>query len=379
MHSSLAFLRKRKKSTPPQIGAGNESSGHDVKNNSDEVLSNNYVDSPVRLHFNLWDVYTDRNSKATFLDVGLHIDNVSLTEEFMIFFPFEFDSSEVIDLHGCLSTDSELVRTIFNENLSFDSITHSLSFVSYDGKVDNRFFIHSIPLSNPKMVFFEKKQYQYNGGYLISTLMNFSKDFLECIHRSQSEQKNNHRESDAGYFRFRIPLKAREVFISEYKPKHALLTGSLYKSEIVDFRVNEARSLPPELYYEKDVRQMDFCASRVDYFLVKDAWCEYQTSHGDFKKSRTLEKSFWSKYLLFKIKVDNLSKVMSNKDAMVIYHWSKSPKENNEAVSFSAFAKFIEQSTSRVTIGYYIAAIIVISIISNFLSDFIKGFLCSGS
>ncbi|MNG18311.1 hypothetical protein D3C84_1023660 [compost metagenome] len=64
---------------------------------------------------------------------------------------------------------------------------------------------------------------------------------------------------------------------------------------------------------------------------------------------------------------------------MVIYHWSKSPKENNEAVSFSAFAKFIEQSTSRVTIGYYIAAIIVISIISNFLSDFIKGFLCSGS
>lgn len=180
-------------------------------------------------------------------------------------------------------------------------------------------------------------------------------------------------------FRFRIPLKERDVFISEYKPKHALLTGSLYKSEIVDFRVNEARNLPPELYYEKDVRQMEFCATRVDYFLVKDAWCEYQTSHGDFKKSRTLEKSFWSKYLLFKRPADKLSKVMSNKDAMVIYHWSKSQKDSNEMVSFSAFAKFIEQSSSRITIGYYIAAIIVISIISNHLSDLIKCFLGLGS
>ncbi|WP_144431428.1 hypothetical protein [Aeromonas schubertii] len=197
----------KKGSASSQSCAEKKSSDHDTENDSGEALGNNDNEelSPVRLHFNLWDVYTDRNSKATFLDVGLHIDRVSLTEEFMIFFPFEFDSSDVIDLHGCLSTDSELVRTIFNENLSFESITHSVSFVSIDGKNDNKFFIHSIhsiPLSNPKMVLFEKKHYQYNGGHLTSTLMNFGKDFLECIHRAQSDQNSNHRKSDSGYFRW---------------------------------------------------------------------------------------------------------------------------------------------------------------------------------
>jgi len=360
MHSSLAFLVRKI-----------NSSLHEVSD-SQNVNSSNEQDSKdseaVKLHFNLWDVYTKKNKKATFLDVGLHIDNVNDVEEIMMFFPFNIDDSDVIDLHGCLSNDSELVRTIFNQNLSFDSVSHSLSFVRFDGNLNSPFFIHAVPFSNPKMVLLEKKNYQYNGGYLTSTLIIFQKDYLECIGKAQSEQSSSGRISNSGYFRFRIPLKKREIFISDYKPKHALLTGSLNKSEIVDFRVNEARSLPPELYHEKDVRKMEFCVSKIDYFLVKDAWCEFQTSHGSFKKARTLEKSFWSKYLLYKNSFNSLDKILENKDSMVIYHWVKNVDKDEPFVSFSAFSKFIEQRSDWTTILAYVFVIVIISIVSNIIS-----------
>ncbi|TOB99253.1 hypothetical protein CGJ93_24405, partial [Vibrio parahaemolyticus] len=87
------------------------------------------------------------------------------------------------------------------------------------------------------------------------------------LKKYHENQKHLGRVSTDAYFRFRVPLEKRNVFIEQYKQGSGLITGSLSKSEIVDFRVNEVRSLPAQLYQEKDIRDLNFASCRVDYFL----------------------------------------------------------------------------------------------------------------
>lgn len=62
------------------------------------------------------------------------------------------------------------------------------------------FYTRRAIFQTPKMVLLEKKNYQYNGGYLTSTLIIFQKDYLECIGKAQSEQSSSGRISNSGYF-----------------------------------------------------------------------------------------------------------------------------------------------------------------------------------
>jgi len=277
----------------------------------------------VKLHFNLWDLYTEKDKKETFLDVGVYIKDIKNIKEFLIYFPFHIKNNEFIDLHSCFRTDSELVRTIFNHNLSFNSVSNSLSYISYDSKgTTDDFFVHTLPFESAAMLAVNHQNYAYNGDGLNSTLFTMTDTFLECV-RGYQETAVEAETTNAAYFRFRVPLKDRSVFISAYEPKHSFITGALNKNEIIDFRVNESRSLPSGLYNEKESRRMSFVSDSIDYFLVKDAWCEYQGSHSGFKKSRTLEKSFWLDYLIFKSNNENLRKALKNDEPIVIYHWQK--------------------------------------------------------
>ncbi|EHK0752006.1 hypothetical protein RG677_003670 [Vibrio parahaemolyticus] len=350
MHSSLALLIKRNK--PSSEG------------------------SKVELHFNLWDVSTKNygfaKGRNTFLDVGLYIEDTKNLTDLLIYFPFDIPSDGFIDLHSCFRKDSELVRTIFNENLSFDSVTQSLSFVRFDEGREKKFFIHELPFNNDSLIEIKHGDYQYNGSKIKSTIVNFKKDFFKALARYQLEQREQGRDSPHSYFRFRVPLKKINIFVDEYKQGSAIITGTLHKNEIIDFRFNEVRSLPAQVYQEKDARELEFASCRVDYFLVKDAMCEYQTSHGSFKKSRTLEKSFWKEYLLYENNSSPLKNVLENEEPMVIYHWNKTKDKDGSFVGFSAFSKFIEPRVKKRNVFFYVALIVSLAIVANIVTSYMQ-------
>lgn len=364
MNSSMSFL----------IGISKDVGDNQCDGSSGKVPN-------INIHFNLWDVsleqdwwsdFFSEDRKTTFLDVGVKISDITSVGEFVIFLPFMVRLNDIVDLHKCLSTNSELARTIFNEDLSFACVTHNESYISFGHDKDEKnFFMHSIPLSNDKMVTIENKNYQYNGSGIDSTLITLTKCFFECANETHKRLKDKSCKGDcnSAYFRLRIPLKNRSVFFTSYKPKDAFFTGNFQKSEIVDFRVNDLRSLPAELYAEKNARSLSFCSSRVDYFLIKDASAELQTVHAGMKKARTLEKAFWNDYILFGNDDDGFKKTIQGKGTMVIYHWVKDVGDKDDIVSFSAFAKFCEAAANKVTIICYLFIVIAISILSNVISD----------
>ncbi|WP_217535239.1 hypothetical protein [Vibrio cholerae] len=372
MHSSLAFLTKRNTNTEDHKTEEPDADNRLASNSAEGINSKS---NTMDLHFNLWDVSTSQRSKSCFLDVGIRVNKIDEIEDLLVYFPFSISREDFIDLHSCFSTNSELVRTIFNENLSFESVTQNLSFVRFDNKSkDNKFFIHETPFSNESLISINHGNFFYNGDKLDSTLLSFKGEFIKNLKKYHENQKHLGRDSTDAYFRFRVPLEKRNVFIEQYKQGSGLITGSLSKSEIVDFRVNEVRSLPAQLYQEKDIRDLNFASCRVDYFLVKDAKCEYQTSHGSFKKSRTLEKSFWKDYLLYESKNSNLKKVLEEKEPMVIYHWNKIKDIGDEFIGFSAFSKFVEPRVHLMKVVTYIAMIILLAILANIATSHLESY-----
>ncbi|NOE60381.1 hypothetical protein GU261_09580 [Vibrio cholerae] len=126
MHSSLAFLTKRNTNTEDNKTEEPDADNRLASNSAEGI---NRKSNTMDLHFNLWDVSTSQRSKSCFLDVGIRVNKIDEIEDILVYFPFSISREDFIDLHSCFSTNSELVRTIFNENLSFESVTQNLSFV----------------------------------------------------------------------------------------------------------------------------------------------------------------------------------------------------------------------------------------------------------
>ncbi|MEZ8093781.1 hypothetical protein ACED51_06800 [Photobacterium swingsii] len=357
MHSSLAVLAKSKQ--------GSDS-----------------VQLETDVHFNLWDVYTKntlrKSKKVRFLDIGIKIINIAEFDSIKVFLPFTFPASELTDLHGCLYNNSDLVRTIFNENLSFTNVNHNLSLVDFD-LYNVKFFIHSIPLDSEDLVKINEKEYRYNGKLLKCTTIEFTNKLVDSYCKSQEDYLKVECEKDNilkdskikdSYIRFRVPLHVNgEPFISEYKPIAQYITGAFEKYEVVDLRLNEVRNLPKELYHDINSNNLKFCSRNVQYFLIKDAWSEYQLSHNSFNKARTLETGAWKDYLLYKSTDDDFQKKLDENSLMIIYHWKDKKKtsenkneEKHDFLSFSALAKFKEAKSGLKHISLFVIVLLTLSV-----------------
>jgi hypothetical protein len=297
---------------------------------------NNEDNPKAEVHVNVWKLPRNKTDGfERFIDIGLLLDNSPSIEKLFIYYPEILSRNQVDDLGARIvnSSDEKLLNTIFNENYCKKS-NNSNYYEIYDQLENNLFSIYKIPEGNISVD-------NFLGGSKIS--ISFGGKVPNKI-----------------YIRIRIDHNYSSVFSHIDKPSNAIFQSAFSKTEIIDFRMNEARELSNELLEQTENDGKRFYFSKVNYFFVCSSREEYVFSHVPFVSSRQLEKNRWKDYI-----GDRSIK----EEAILAYQWKE--ESTTGMNDFGALVKTSYENNSTRTIAKYLLILFVISILFNIISALI--------
>lgn len=326
----------------------------------------------VELHFNYWLLDTGRtgfvrsvnkrNNVGTieYLDIGVKLlDKISF-KAINFYLPFHIDEDDYnASLGETICKDIEVISTVFNRSVGKVEPQEKLGCYDIDlvqqGEQTNtmRFFTHlTLAPSHDGVTI--KKSDDLLGTEIVFPGGLFNMDQLM--------------EGQTGYFRFRIVLTAknRGVISKINRAKDSWLTNHFDKSELVDFRLNEARILPTAIRRKVARRQF---IKKIHFFLIRDASAEYKAAHSDYK-CRLLEEELWSKYLG--------NDEACNRNNMLIYHWSDKAEDNSYLDNFSAFARFVRRTVSNWQLFAFVLSVLVTGVLSGVGANYVWRYFDEG-
>lgn len=342
-----------------------ESSANNTKAKNDKGVAG------VELHFNYWLLEAEKRSlcermsiclpsskkKSTagnleYLDIGVKFSNLGPLESLNIYLPFHIDKEDYVSTLGeTICKDIELISTVFNRSVGKVEPNEELGCYNIEliqqGEATNStlcFYTHlALAPSNDGVEI--KKSDELDGTQIV-----FPGALFEGL-----------QDGVTGYFRFRIALttKNRGVISKINKAKDSWLTNHFDKSELVDFRLNEARILPTAIRRKVAKQQL---IRKIHFFLIRDASAEYKAAHSEYK-CRLLEEELWSKYLGYD--------EVCTRNNMLIYHWSDKAKEGSSLDNFSAFARFVRRKVSNWQLISFILTVIFMGFISGLCVNFV--------
>ncbi|MCM5509790.1 hypothetical protein [Vibrio sp. SCSIO 43169] len=314
------------------------------------------IDVNLEVHVNYWSLAKD---EINYLDVGIKLirdkhtsDNTELyqkLESVNIYLPFEKKHIEYdSELGFMVCKDQELLSAIFN------SYIEEYSHMNDSG-------IHNITLPDGEELSFFTQIDLKNGdgleGVKLTELIDKKENgtLLSFPGALFKVAKGNVKNSV--YFRFRIKLldeKAIRRISTITKPKYSVLLGDLNKTEIVDFRLNEARNLPFKIRAKVNSSKP---LNTIHFFLIREAISDFKASHSNYKRCRVLETDIWDKYL----------GLDDTKSQYLIYHWSEKAKDTSRSFidHFSAFAKFTSNQVSIRLVLVVIFVTFMIGVVSG--------------
>jgi hypothetical protein len=246
------------------------------------------------VHFNLWIV-----GSARFLDIGLKLAENQKVE---LYLPWKASVPE--DLFDIIK-DVNILNAIFNEHLSTSTSTN-LDYFTVELKSEKFNIVKSD---------FNIEQKKLNGH-----------DFTKLIVLAKSDAKG------VSYVRFRIRDFGKNIFSNTHTGGDSLLNPYRESIEVIDFRVNELRSIP-----YSEIKSGKFVTPAIDkmhFFLLKSYHESNTLASPEYLRCRELEDKAWEKYLPVNLKPD---------DATLAYHWTKALGEGSH---FSVLATFSKKKTS---------------------------------
>ncbi|MFH4813572.1 hypothetical protein [Vibrio alginolyticus] len=351
-----------------------------TKNEHDDTYLNN-IDT--ELHFNYWSL---KSIQTSYLDVGVrltsrqnalfkNVDNVK------IFLPFKRNEIDFdLNLGELVCDDKTLLAAIFNSHiLSTRSEDGSgvLNVTLPDGEVFD-FYTHIEEKCDDGMPGVDIRPFndtKQPGTILTIPTALITRKRATCEPKKEKSFANQFKsslsrtpdssEKAISYFRFRVKLNRRENSISTiFRPKASYITSQFEETQIVDFRVNEARILPLKIREQiQEARRL----TKIHFFLIREASAEYKAAHSEFKRCRILESEIWDKYLGHKNDTE--------KQPMLIYHWTKEGKYNKDAKKidsidhFAAFSKFSSTSVTDKKIVTMFLILITFGVISGIIAN----------
>ncbi|UAY77834.1 hypothetical protein K7G90_000066 [Pasteurella canis] len=308
-------------------------------------------DATIDLHINLWGVNAQSSEKSPkmVLDFGFMIDDITKIKEIILYCPFNVEKVE--DLGRLLSVNPDLIDAIFNEDCETLSNIHP-NRVKITKKGDNfkkqdnskdEFILYKLDSS---LIDFKDE-----NGY--SRIRINVADIL-----SGKEAKIEHLNNTKKYYiRIRISPNDDElsyILKRENEEINILQDVSLKTTEIIDFRINDFRSITEKMK-EEAYRLNKFKISSVHYFIMRSSTDEYIAS-ADTYKSRLLENEVWNKYIS-----------LSEND-VIAYHFKKDKDKNIS--SFTNLSRFKYPLNVKERIFCYIGIVIMISILSSMIASF---------
>lgn len=323
------------------------------------------------LHVNLWCV-NSRGSEDVpnmYLDFGFMIDDISNVNDIILYCPFPIEKVE--DLGHLLLNKVDLIEAIFNENCEVLSKIHPNRikvtkkgdklkpfktstlvtcglFKNNDKSKSNEFIIYQ--LSDSLIKYTEQEEYT-RIAINVSGILSGNEIKLEYL-----------RDIKRYYFRIRITPKDGMINIvkRENEKINLFQDPSLRTTEIIDFRINDFRSISEEIK-EEAFRLNTFDMSSVHYLVMRDATDEFVSGTNEYK-SRILEKEVWKDYIF-----------LENND-VIAYHFKKM-----NCSSFSNLSRFKYLLNVKKRVFCYISILLFLSVVSNAIYEFlIKKLLLGG-
>lgn len=285
-----------------------------------------------KLHFNYW--YLDcGKDDVPCLDIGILLSSFESLSELMIWLPFQVVSDDVIDLAGSLK-DASLLGAVFNDEYRVDSMEGKACYahlINRTGSPDCAGFV-LYELDVRSNIAFQPFSGTGQTGTILSVTVETLHDLIKA--------------SDSGcgkraYFRFRIRthgLQEAFVFGRNYKWLDALLHDTLTATKLMDFRINQSRSLPKTLCEEVDSAGGFLPIAALHFLLLtKDTTVVSSDEHSTMRR---LERDVWDCYL-----PDSRASKPALSDDVIAYHWKQKGKLPVES-SASAQAKAVGRTTS---------------------------------
>lgn len=304
------------------------------------------INADIDLHVNLWsrNSHLLDNTPMPILDFGFMINNIEDVSHIILYCPFHIE--KVDDLGKLLSSKPKLVEAIFNENCEVSSMTYPNrvkiikkgdDFRCSSGS-ENTFNIYQL---DPELISIRDERIQIDVSGILSG--------NECSISPLYENKRY-------YFRIRItPKDSISILKRENEDINIFEDSSLRTTEIIDFRINDFRSITENLR-EEALRLNIFSISSIHYLIMRNSTDEFVSGMSEYK-SRLLEKEVWEEYIKL------------NKNDVIAYHFKN--KLGEKISSFSNLSRFKYPLNVMSRLCRYIIAIVILSILSNMMYDFI--------
>lgn len=307
-----------------------------VKN--DDIVqdsSNNNID----IHINLWN---SKNRKKHCFDFGLMIKDVTDLKSINLFVPFNIKTENLHDLGETITKyQSTLISALFNESCKVrQNIAPQCTEVCVGKDRNNKFIIYNLSRSQEEITL-----KTHDNGSLIS---------INC--KRLNNNRNNHEDIKSinrYYFRFRFIYDKEHSVITTKTSEASAFQGFFTGVDILDFRLNDIRSCPSDIYGEYTGNS--FKMEKIHLLIMRPVKDEV-IYHGGEMNSRILEDEIWHNYFL-------QNKCEINKEDMIAYHI----KGKNET-SFNALVRFRFGHFSFKTFVLLLCFPLFISLLANIIS-----------
>lgn len=300
------------------------------------------------MNFNLW-AFCDLEPEEFKLDIGFKIKNVRDVKKLCLYIPFEVSHKEIVDLGKTLCTNNKILGAVFNEAYSAQNIPNTKWYKVIETKSENtKFYIYSLDI-------FENIQIDYykeNKG----TFLNIDFDTIN------SKSKNIINDSDTWYFRFRIQSDKLKEIIREYPVKNRFFETIVYSTYMVDFRLNNMRSMD-ETLIEKMDGTFSFMKMESIHFLLMTKVDVDVDSNLFNRSARALEDDIWEKYVY--LSENNHDKL----DNIIAYHTAHKQDSKSEIESWEFFTKMKIGKCTKKTIFCFLLVTVAISFIADCVSS----------
>jgi len=247
-----------------------------------------------------------------------------------IFIPATITKSNLTDLGNCFGKDIGLTAAVFNESwhpiadgnktINVQDSTNAVLFCIYELDRDTDI----------------KMEAKY-GGTIIK------------IQIPQTLKGKKH------YYRIRLDGKCTRSIQRASRPFDLILQSAFVQTDLVDFRLNDKRSLKNTSLLEQIITDGDCIFSKIHFFLMREAKDDYVYSDRQLNKSRRLEGESWKTYVGGSYCFDQI----------VAYDW----KESKDVNDFTVFAKFKSFRSNWMTVIIFILGILIFGVVSGIFAN----------
>ena len=261
------------------------------------------VDDSFILQINLWNIQVKDFSigkERPFKAIDFGVVCPLSTSELTFLLPFKVGKSDFHDLVKCLSEDTDLACSVFNEDLK------SLS------EPDKSY--HTIECDKFKYV-----MYELSEDNIIENIYDEIAETTILTFRINSVFDAEQFNGFQIYIRFRLKLKSFDSLATKKDVSNDWLQSAFSSTYMFDIRINDVRELSKkkkELEEFKGFHLPKF--SKIHFFYMSDSEETVENGSSMELDSRLLEKGRWHSYL-----GKNIEFTTSN----IAHHWKKASKK----------------------------------------------------